>query len=643
MSPAATEALPLHPVISHENLLFDYPEADVIFRSRDSYEFRVLKIYIAHSSPILGDKVLISPTPQPKPTSSTIPAESDVDPGPSANAHPVVQLPIDGAILFSLLTYIFPVPPVLPSTVEQVMELLSVAQMYKMDVVLTHIRNHIAQQEPPFIREETAFLIYSLSQKHALRAEALQAARCTLSFSSLTIQDLAEEHQLDLMPGSFLHELWKYHQRVRSNLTSDLNEFKKSSALPGDSGCESLADSGLPDWLDSYISGFETARVPAFLDLADFYTKLVEHIEHQRSNGGCTSCLGMLGKKIRVIWEALTAIVHGSIVKAETCLSLPVEETRSEGQASRPSPTRKTTSLPDADIVLQSSDLVDFHVHRSVLVASSPFFRDMFSLPQPKNDAMPESHPVVHLSEDAETLNSLISMLYPVAPKIPLRGDDILTLLAAATKYDMDAIQSFIRAEVSHKKLLSSPFAGGAFHVYAVAYSKRLAPEIAATARDTLGYPLTFEGLGYSLRSFESGALHDLADFRLRTIGNFSSNLKLFSGCIKGPSKIWVGCPAAKGENTSSTHSLPPWLEFLSSGHTLAQRFTETIPTSAQLRDKYMKALQSHVKKKDCNFCMRVHILEGEKYCEKLGDIATKARTQAWNVPAPDGETWNEW
>ena len=317
MSTATTEALPSHPVISHENLLFDYPEADVVLRSRDSYEFRVLKIYIVHSSPVLGEKVSIFPTSQPKPTSSTITAESDVDSEHAANAFqvPVVQLPVDSTILFSLLTYIFPIPPVLPSTIEQVMELLSVAQMYKMDVVLTHIRNHIAQQEPPFIREETAFLVYSLSQKHALRTEALQAARCTLSFSSLTIQDLAEEHLLDMMHGSFLHELWKYHQRVRSNLTIDLKEFKNSSALTvlEDSGCKSLTNSGLPDWLDSYISGIGTARVPAFLDLTDFHMK---HIEHQWLNGGYASCsvAGMLGR-IRIIWEALTAVVHGSIIK----------------------------------------------------------------------------------------------------------------------------------------------------------------------------------------------------------------------------------------------------------------------------------------------------------------------------------------
>lgn len=287
--------------------------------------------------------------------------------------------------------------------------------------------------------------------------------------------------------------------------------------------------------------------------------------------------------------------------------------------------------MPEADIILRSSDLVDFRVHKSVLVASSPFFRDMFSLPQPPNDAAPEELSTVHLSEDAETLNSLISTLYPVAPEIPSNAGDILTLLAAATKYDMDAVQSFIRAEVSCRKLLSSSsspiraFASGAFYVYAVAYSKGLVPEMATAARDTLRFPLTFQHLGYSLRSFEGEALRDLADFRLRSTNNFSSNLKSFSGA---PSEIWVGCPTAEGGQ--NTRSLPSWLEFLYSGSKMA-RFTEAIPTSAQLRERYMRALRSHVRGKDCNFCMKVHILEGEKYCENLEDISTQAR----NVPIP--------
>ena len=359
MSTVITETPPSRPVISHENLLFDYPEADVILHSRDYYEFRVLKMYIVHSSPILGEKVLVppnsqpeptfstipadsgsdvdsgqvyivhrspileekvstSPNPQPEPTSSTIPADADVDSAPATNVLPVVRLPIEGAILFSLLTYIFPVPPVLPSTVEQVMELLSVAQLYKMDVVLTHIRNHITQQEPPFIRKETAYFVYSLSHKYGLCPEALQAARCTLNFATLINQYLAKdsEEKLYMMP-SVLHELWKYHQRVQSNLTSDLEEFIKSNAatILGDSSCESLTSSGIPSWLGSYIYSIGRVRVPVFLDLIDFHMVLVEHVGKSNSNGGCASCSGIPREKIRRFWGALTAVVHNSISK----------------------------------------------------------------------------------------------------------------------------------------------------------------------------------------------------------------------------------------------------------------------------------------------------------------------------------------
>ena len=311
-----TESSPSGLVISLENLLFDYPGADIILHSRDFYQFRVLELYIVHSSPALGEKLLVSPSPRPEPTASANSAESDVK-ATAANALPVVQLPLDGAILLSLLSYIFPVPPILPPTIEQIMELLSVAQIYKMDVMLTHIRNNIAQQEPPFIREETVFQIYSLARKYGLRTEALQAARCTLSFLNLTIEDLAKKDKFVMIPGVFLHELWKYHQRVRSNLTVDLEEFINSNALTilGDLNCFLLADSGIPDWLDAYLYKMETARVTAFLDITDLHMELAEHIQDRSFDGGCASCSVIPRDKIHAFWQALTAVVHSSITK----------------------------------------------------------------------------------------------------------------------------------------------------------------------------------------------------------------------------------------------------------------------------------------------------------------------------------------
>jgi hypothetical protein len=63
MSTVGSKSSPSGSVTSldSENILFDYPEADIILRSSDSYEFRVLKLYIIHSSPKLGEKVLASP------------------------------------------------------------------------------------------------------------------------------------------------------------------------------------------------------------------------------------------------------------------------------------------------------------------------------------------------------------------------------------------------------------------------------------------------------------------------------------------------------------------------------------------------------------------------------------------------------
>ncbi|KAI0248056.1 hypothetical protein BJV78DRAFT_851427 [Lactifluus subvellereus] len=606
-----------------ENLLFDYPEADVILRSCDSFEFRVLKLYIVHSSPILGEKVLISPNPQLNVSTITADSESDVD----TSSLPVVQLSDSGAILFSLLSYIFPVPPILPATIGQTMELLSVAQKYKMDVILTHIRNHIAQQDPPFIREDTAFHVYSLSQQYGLRREALQAARSTLSFSNLTIEELEDE--LDMMPGVFLHELWKYHQSVRSNLTVDLEEFRTLHARGTlvTSSCESLADSGIPSWLDHYIVTIGSS--PTFFDLTKFYKALSSHVQKPRKQGGggCASCAFIPHKTIGTFWAALTAVVNSSIANAESDLLLS-EETRSDSHTTsiEASSPPKYSDMTSADVILRSTDLVNFRVHRSVLVTSSPFFADMFSLPQPANDEVIDGLPVVRLSEDVEVLNSLISILYPVPPEIPSNDDSILALLAASQKYDMVAVQSSIRAEVSRRGLLS-PKGAETFRVYAIACRQRLIPEMETTARLTLDYPMTFDYLGEALRSFEGCALRDLAHFRQRCRDSLTSCFASSLDHRNGPSKIWVGCPTVFTFDPENDDGSPPiWLG-INLGGRLAQSKASTYAFKPpSFRKEYLEALQAHVEETDCHFCTKMHTLKGEAFCAEVENMLAQAQ-----------------
>jgi hypothetical protein len=176
----------------------------------------------------------------------------------------------------------------------------------------------------------------------------------------------------------------------------------------------------------------------------------------------------------------------------------------------------------------------------------------MFFLPQPPNDAAPDKLPIVHLSEDSEVLNSFISLLYPAPPEIPRSRDSSLALLAAAAKYDMDAAQSSIRAEVSRRGLLPSTDAG-VFRVNAVACSEGLIPERVTAARLTLGHPLTFESVGDGLRLFEGWELRDLAHFRLRSIDNYSSNLNRVS---RGLQRFELAVPRRKAGVVSAVFLL---------------------------------------------------------------------------------------
>jgi len=108
-----------------EKLRIEDPDADVILCSCDHQEFRVLKLYIIKVSPVLRDLIQSASSSHDANTTTSLPS---------------IQLSDTGVTLSSLLTFVLPVPPVIPSTIEETMTLLSAAQKYQMDLVLSHIR-----------------------------------------------------------------------------------------------------------------------------------------------------------------------------------------------------------------------------------------------------------------------------------------------------------------------------------------------------------------------------------------------------------------------------------------------------------------------------------------------------------------------
>src|SRR5258708_12587226 len=83
--------------------------------------------------------------------------------------------------------------------------------------------------------------------------------------------------------------------------------------------------------------------------------------------------------------------------------------------------TSSSFSFPDGDVVLRSADGVDFRVHTTFLSIASPFFRDMFSLPQTSNDVQ-----TIEMTEKADVLVAILELIYPLedpspyAPDLPL-------------------------------------------------------------------------------------------------------------------------------------------------------------------------------------------------------------------------------
>ena len=278
--------------------LFDYPDGDIILRSSDSRDFRVLKLFITKSSPVLADKLTQTATDSPI---AALPA--------GTTPLPVVHMSESAAILSSLLTFVMPVPPVLPPSMEEKLELLSVAQKYEMGHILVHIRGSISLQDPPLVSRSNALHVYSLAQKYGLRQEVVQAARLTVR-STLTIENLGGK--LDVMSGDHLHQLWRYHQRLRRKLISKIDGFRQSSAYRAlDSlDCSVLTRFKIPKWVDDYICFM--ASTPSSFNIFEFQSALARHISSRDKVQGkqCSFCTCLPEEVLDNFWTALTAFVN---------------------------------------------------------------------------------------------------------------------------------------------------------------------------------------------------------------------------------------------------------------------------------------------------------------------------------------------
>ena len=558
---------------------------------------------------------------------------------------PVVQLPENHVIISSLLTFLFPVPPILPPR-EQILELLAVAQKYQASTPLARIRDCVAKLEPKFICSETALQVYSLAWEYGLREEALLAAEETLK-GPMTLR--VYNGKLNGISSAGLVELWKYRGRVIDNVNGNLGtdyccRDTDVYKILLDFDCKSVNDSGIPLWLCNYLDSI--LKGSACLDITTFYLTVCSHITY-----GCQKCQPFPGKTTRELWDALAAVFNESIRRVSSTatsnairggshpdypqagmsFSVTRRETPSQSSTSAKAgaqPLLKGLNMLGADVILQSSDLVSFRVHMSTLAISSPFFNDLFSLPQPSDGEAVDGLPVVHVSEDAETLYSLITLLYPIPSVMPASYDKTLDLLAASEKYSMDIVLSTVRG----KMIL--PDTEASFRAYAMASSKQLIPEMEAAARVTLDCPMTFERIMDDLLFFEGSALQDLLNFRQRCHDNLLSFFVNSVQCKDTLLKFYH-----KNKCSSIPHysdDIPEWFRQLVSQHieNLQGRYPCPLPNSSTLRNEFNKAIHAHISGRRCDPCSNLPDALRDKWLRGVTRVRDQVRitcSPPWN------------
>ncbi|GBE89538.1 hypothetical protein SCP_1602000 [Sparassis crispa] len=150
---------------------------------------------------------------------------------------------------------------------------------------------------------------------------------------------------------------------------------------------------------------------------------------------------------------------------------------------------------PAANIILRSSDNIDFCVHSVVLSEASPFFKDMFSLQQPlvdhiKPDGLDEyrdGRPVIVVGEDSRTLDSLLRLCYPITDPELKELTEVRAVLEAALKYQME------EATAIATKALRTFAHGEPLRIWAIACRLRLEVEARYAAGLSLAQPISGE------------------------------------------------------------------------------------------------------------------------------------------------------
>ncbi|KAF9508678.1 hypothetical protein BS47DRAFT_465390 [Hydnum rufescens UP504] len=103
-------------------------------------------------------------------------------------------------------------------------------------------------------------------------------------------------------------------------------------------------------------------------------------------------------------------------------------------------------SFDDGDVILRAGD-AEFKVHICLLRLVSPFFRTMFSLPQP--NVGKSEIPVIPMDDNAASLDFVLRSIYPLKRPLATSIEQAQKVLEVAEKLDVEYVAGAVRTSLS--------------------------------------------------------------------------------------------------------------------------------------------------------------------------------------------------
>ncbi|KAI9511502.1 hypothetical protein F5148DRAFT_327280 [Russula earlei] len=217
---------------------------------------------------------------------------------------------------------------------------------------------------------------------------------------------------------------------------------------------------------------------------------------------------------------------------------------------------------PDADLILRSRPVpvtasevagesnaiaTQFRVHKLFLIKASPVFKRLLSETSSRH-SNPDNQlgitrdnydglPVLCLSEDRDTLHSLLTAIYPINISHPLTIEAMLKTCAASRKYKMTS--TLARFQADYTRVASVTASKTALRTYMVAFNDGRKEEALEAALWALPLPQTIETYGEDLCLASGAALYALWRYRQKALETIEVK---FQDCVQklGDFRGWI-------------------------------------------------------------------------------------------------------